>query len=453
MKFAFEVIAAKKKGKPSVEDAPSQTPMAPRGGQRRNPSTDQKSVRRQMAKKAGIEEQVERMVRNGEPWDSDCPNPFCRDGVHTECSGVGCDCPCHAYGFSEMGFFGSRKVALDGFWEAIDSQLAEATKAKSAADVMRIFRTEANPYGDPGITNAKAFFGGSGGDATLYGALMKAGWTWVKGDDIFWVMKAPNGDLITYVEGDIYEGDQMGSQASLRVVAKHSCVYSQETNHSDDIIAVYHGETEPTYICGYHEQRWGVPGTGRYQAETGRTAKVAMDGQPLSAPNSPYGAVPADAQQQGMGEMDDNAEPAPMGGRAAAKTAGYLTVNGQDFEYDYEPDPDWNMVGDSPSVIVKLYDGDTGEFIDAMGGVEVDFEVSDHGNTNAGPEAERYIKEVATDMAQEHLSRAASLAARSGRFVHVPAPSNEYTAAVEAARRALTSGARDASVISAEFGR
>lgn len=27
-------------------------------------------------------------------------------------------------------------------------------------------------------------------------------------------------------------------------------------NHSDDVTAVYHGRTEPTYVCGYHLTYW-----------------------------------------------------------------------------------------------------------------------------------------------------------------------------------------------------
>lgn len=41
----------------------------------------------------------------------------------------------------------------------------------------------------------------------------------------------------------------------------------------------------------------------------------------MQAPNSPYGALPADAQEQGMGEQEDNAEPAPLGGAAASLAA------------------------------------------------------------------------------------------------------------------------------------
>lgn len=829
MKFAFEVTAAKPKGKESEEDSPSQLPMAPRGGQRRSPSTDQKKVRREMAKKAGIEEQVARMVRNGKPWVSDCPNPFCRDGAHTECSGVGCDCPCHAYGFSEMGFFASKKKAAQtswytqnygglttmttdlpggmagvieyastdewaanmpsgvtwsiyaragghrrgdtpeasgeastieeaiaaiessiyfgmsaegnrkqssardtpvtpgpgeqlcpvclgwgeddderfecpgcggagvvpadgrktaGFWDAIDAQLAEAAQAKTADDVLRIFGPDKVPQGGAEFFSGEGFFSGSGGDATLYGALMKAGWTWVKGDDIFWVMKAPNGDLITYIEGDIYRGDQMGTNASRKTAGDEFGMTPEEIDSmwnaqywkgqadsarrrqegirklldmkGQEIVVIrgrkiplgtrgtvfWVGETKYGWRVGFKGadgmEQWtdannvelasesvtaarktaamdwkyqdgfgwyvnpadftygywakieeemggyvlliiaasgddakadqvvkevpfsnledakaegeaqaqiyrstrppwstmaartasrrlvaytvaevdaafekvndafersgfskfdgeaiqsfaddaaGYPdwdsdepadlkkqmvsintmlaiynaakgksgvsfddgtiwdSSGKSIADARSLVKSAMEGMPMQAPNSPYGALPADAQQQGMGESDDNAEPAPLGGAAASlHTAGYITVNGQDFDYDYEPDPDGDGMG-NPGLIVYLLDADTGEVLDAMGGVDADFDVSDHGNTNLGQDAERYIKEIATEMAQSHLSTAASLAVRSARFEAAPVLSPDYHAAVAAARRSITSGARDAGIL------
>lgn len=45
----------------------------------------------------------------------------------------------------------------------------------------------------------------------------------------------------------------------LKTAATHQCVYTDEKNHSDDVHAVYHGKEEPTYICGYHEQKLGIP--------------------------------------------------------------------------------------------------------------------------------------------------------------------------------------------------
>jgi hypothetical protein len=105
---------------------------------------------------------------------------------------------------------------MDQFWEVIDQQLAELKTAQSADDVMRILAKERDPYytvegdteghgpnGSPG-----AFFGGSGGDASVEDALYEAGWrlTWAEAS-YHWVMQAPNGDQVTYVEGDVYRGD------------------------------------------------------------------------------------------------------------------------------------------------------------------------------------------------------------------------------------------------------
>jgi len=86
---------------------------------------------------------------------------------------------------------------LDGFWEAIEQQLADARSASSADDVLRIFAVTDH--------NSPAFFGGSGGDYRLDDVLLEAGWTyaWSKAD-YWWAMRAPDGSGITYVEGDIF---------------------------------------------------------------------------------------------------------------------------------------------------------------------------------------------------------------------------------------------------------
>ena len=93
------------------------------------------------------------------------------------------------------------------FWATIDRQLGQATKAASASDVLRIFATADNPYGDPHISGAPGFFAGGGGDATLRGALSEAGWrlAWSRAS-YHWAMTAPDGTGITYVEGDLYLG-------------------------------------------------------------------------------------------------------------------------------------------------------------------------------------------------------------------------------------------------------
>lgn len=39
---------------------------------------------------------------------------------------------------------------------------------------------------------------------------------------------------------------------------KKTCESTMSPNHSKDILEVWHGRPEPTYICGYHESRGGL---------------------------------------------------------------------------------------------------------------------------------------------------------------------------------------------------
>jgi hypothetical protein len=93
------------------------------------------------------------------------------------------------------------------FWAVIDGQLEQAATARTAGDVLRIFGTAGNPYGDPSVSGAPGFFAGSGGDGSLMNALTDAGWTvaWAE-SGCHWAMRAPDGSGITYVEGDLYPG-------------------------------------------------------------------------------------------------------------------------------------------------------------------------------------------------------------------------------------------------------
>jgi hypothetical protein len=98
------------------------------------------------------------------------------------------------------------RMDLNAFWQAVDTQLAELRTAQTADDVVRILATDKNPYGDPHITSAPAFFAGSGGDGSVYEALRAAGWDvkWMEAS-YHWAMRAPDGQSgIRYVEGDIY---------------------------------------------------------------------------------------------------------------------------------------------------------------------------------------------------------------------------------------------------------
>lgn len=97
---------------------------------------------------------------------------------------------------------------IDEFWAAVKAQLAELESAKSADDVIRILSNETNPLG-PGSSAGDGFFAGSGGDDSVWDALYEAGWTQVWAEAAyFYVMRAPDGSMITYIEGDIYRGDR-----------------------------------------------------------------------------------------------------------------------------------------------------------------------------------------------------------------------------------------------------
>lgn len=104
-------------------------------------------------------------------------------------------------------------MSNDPFWQRVTEQLTELRTAKSADDVGRILAHERNPYlliepGREPSGDGIGFFGGSGGDETVWEALNEAGWAivWMEADYYF-CMKAPDGSLITYVEGDIYLGN------------------------------------------------------------------------------------------------------------------------------------------------------------------------------------------------------------------------------------------------------
>jgi hypothetical protein len=101
---------------------------------------------------------------------------------------------------------------MDEFWAGISRQLAALRTARTADDVLRVLSREQAKEalrGDDWKCAGDGFFAGSGGDDTVMDALAEAGWTviWAQAD-YYWVARAPNGDLITYCEGDIYRGDQ-----------------------------------------------------------------------------------------------------------------------------------------------------------------------------------------------------------------------------------------------------
>jgi hypothetical protein len=93
---------------------------------------------------------------------------------------------------------------MTSFWAAIEEQCRELCTARSADAVITIL----NRHGQP--SSGDAFFAGSGGDTQVIDCLREAGWDTVHVKaDYYWVMRAPDGSLLTYVEGDVYRGDQI----------------------------------------------------------------------------------------------------------------------------------------------------------------------------------------------------------------------------------------------------
>lgn len=91
---------------------------------------------------------------------------------------------------------------MDSFWAIIDAQLNALRTARSVDDVMSVLSTE-------GRKADAGFFGGSGGDDQVCEVLAEAGWTflWCEAD-YHWAMRAPDGSILTYIEGDVIRHNQ-----------------------------------------------------------------------------------------------------------------------------------------------------------------------------------------------------------------------------------------------------
>jgi hypothetical protein len=95
---------------------------------------------------------------------------------------------------------------MDMFWAGIDEIFERIEFEKP--DTFDKLRDILHPEG----TRPKdmAFFAGSGGDKSLWWALVDVGWqnVWFE-EEYYYALKHPaTGEVLTYVEGDIYRGDQ-----------------------------------------------------------------------------------------------------------------------------------------------------------------------------------------------------------------------------------------------------
>lgn len=93
---------------------------------------------------------------------------------------------------------------VNAYFEGIDRTLKRIADEKpdTADGVIAILNTfEPKSSGD-------AFIDGTGSDLTLEEVLMKAGWRTVWAEaDYYYVSRSKTGEMLTYVEGDVYRGD------------------------------------------------------------------------------------------------------------------------------------------------------------------------------------------------------------------------------------------------------
>ncbi len=349
MILAFQAAKTKR---PSVEEPPTRSPMAPRSSDRRNPSTDQKKVRREMTKKAvsAVSGPVI-ILRNTGPGTAELVFP---DG------------------------YTSSVHLIDGIADNTDYEIA----------VIKEMVSDVRSAAQTGIYTV---------EVPIY----------------------PESPL--YAEGARVHGSRVAKTPS------DVCPKCGSRMTDVKVYGPYPAQSGSTLRASCDSCGW----KGSKTIAAG-AARIAMEGLPMQPPS---GGGAMDPVQQ---MDDDNAEPAPLGGGTASlHTAGYFTVNGRGFDYSYEVDPESDDYY-SPDLVVYLLDPDTGDVFDAMGGVSVEFELSDHGNVNVGPEAEAYIKGVAAEMAGSMYVKA------SLRFEPIQPPPRGYLTALATARSAIVSGARDA---------
>jgi len=93
---------------------------------------------------------------------------------------------------------------MKDFWDAIDAQIAALESTTTVDAVLAICPTI------PGTSSGDGFFEGSGGDKSVLGALKVAGWKVVRyRAHYYWAAQAPDGSMLTYVEGDLYRGNKV----------------------------------------------------------------------------------------------------------------------------------------------------------------------------------------------------------------------------------------------------
>ena len=96
-------------------------------------------------------------------------------------------------------------MPFDAYWANVNNALdAIRDRGDTVDDVMQILKAHFTP------SSSEAFCEDGGGDRRLYDELMfeRSNWSMVWAEaDYYYVLRDRNGDMLTYVEGDVSRGD------------------------------------------------------------------------------------------------------------------------------------------------------------------------------------------------------------------------------------------------------
>lgn len=89
---------------------------------------------------------------------------------------------------------------ISRMWAAVDAVTKACEKATTPDEVVALLLTIEGP------SSGDAFYMGDGDD--LLGALYDGGWASHRYEaPYYWVVRAPNGEFLSYTEGDVSRGD------------------------------------------------------------------------------------------------------------------------------------------------------------------------------------------------------------------------------------------------------
>ncbi|SIH34286.1 Uncharacterised protein [Mycobacteroides abscessus subsp. abscessus] len=92
---------------------------------------------------------------------------------------------------------------MDPFWLNVNAALDKLQKCRTVDEALSVLNEHFDTQG------CDAFFAGGSGDRTVWETLTEAGWQIIWSEaDYFYVIEDLEGNVMTYIEGDVCRGDQ-----------------------------------------------------------------------------------------------------------------------------------------------------------------------------------------------------------------------------------------------------